>query len=172
SGGAQHGSVRRDVRRARRLVGAADVPGLGSLQLLMRTRFIIIGVAFVVLLSGSPSAQGDRYAPFFGSLKWRSIGPLRGGRSITAAGSTKRPLEYYFGATGGGVWKTTDGGVTWQPTADEYFKTSSPGALAVSESNPDVVYVGMGETELRGNIIQGDGVYKSADAGKSWAKVG
>jgi photosystem II stability/assembly factor-like uncharacterized protein len=138
----------------------------------MRTRFVLVGIGVVVLLSSSPSAQVDRYAPFFGSLKWRSIGPLRGGRSITAAGSAKRPLEYYFGATGGGVWKTTDGGVTWQPTADGFLKTSSPGALAVSESNPDIVYVGMGETELRGNIIQGDGVYKSADAGKSWTKVG
>ena len=90
----------------------------------MRTRFIVIAVAVAALLSGSPSAQVNRYSPFFGSLKWRSIGPLRGGRSIAAAGSAKRPLEYYFGATGGGVWKTTDGGVTWQPTADAFLKTS------------------------------------------------
>jgi photosystem II stability/assembly factor-like uncharacterized protein len=138
----------------------------------MRARLIGIAIACVALVATNPAAQGSSYAPYFGSLKWRSIGPLRGGRSITAAGTAKRPLEYYFGATGGGVWKTTDGGVTWQPVADAFLETSSPGALAVSESNPDIVYVGMGETELRGNIIQGDGLYKSSDAGKTWAKAG
>jgi photosystem II stability/assembly factor-like uncharacterized protein len=83
-----------------------------------------------------------------------------------------RPLEYYFGATGGGLWKTTDGGQTWRPVSDRFFNSSSVGAVAVSESSPDIVYVGMGETELRGNILQGDGVYKSADGGKSFTHVG
>ena len=119
-----------------------------------------------------PSAQTNGWAPYMSSLKWRSVGPARGGRSIAAAGSVKRPLEYYFGATGGGLWKTTDGGLTWQPTSDGFFKTSSVGAIGVSESNPDIVYVGMGETELRGNIILGDGVYKSTDAGKTWSHTG
>src|SRR5262245_43528551 len=105
-------------------------------------------------------------------LSWRSIGPARGGRSQAVAGSSSRPLEYYFGATGGGLWKTTDGGVTWRAVSDKFFKSSSVGAVAVSESNPDVVYVGMGETELRGNIIQGDGVYKSTDGGKTFTHVG
>ena len=91
-------------------------------------------------------------------------GPARGGRSQAVAGSASRPLEYYFGATGGGLWKTTDGGLTWRAVSDRFFKSSSVGAVAVSESNPDVVYVGMGETELRGNVLQGDGVYKSVDA--------
>jgi photosystem II stability/assembly factor-like uncharacterized protein len=109
---------------------------------------------------------------FFSGLRWRSIGPARGGRSTAVAGSTARPLEYYFGATGGGVWKTTDGGETWNPVADSALKTSSVGAIAVAPSNPDVVYVGMGETQLRGNIIQGDGVYKSADGGKTWTHAG
>ena len=127
--------------------------------------------------NSQPSAQappaGGVYADaMFSSLRWRSIGPNRGGRSIAAAGSAARPLEYYFGATGGGLWKTSDGGTTWRPVSDKFFKTSSVGAVAVSESNPDVVYVGMGETELRGNIIQGDGVYKSTDGGKTWAHVG
>ena len=108
----------------------------------------------------------------FSGLHWRSIGPNRGGRSQAVAGSDSRPFEYYFGATGGGVWKTTDGGQTWRPVSDKFFKTSSVGAVAVAPSNPDVVYVGMGETELRGNIIQGDGVYKSTDAGKTWTHVG
>ncbi len=105
-------------------------------------------------------------------LRWRSIGPARGGRSQAVAGSASRPLEYYFGATGGGLWKTADGGVTWRPVSDKFFTSSSVGAVAVSESNPDVVYVGMGETELRGNILQGDGVYKSVDAGKTFTHIG
>ena len=106
------------------------------------------------------------------ALRWRNVGPLRGGRSLAVAGSAARPLEYFFGAVGGGVWKTNDGGTTWNPVSDGFLKTSSVGALAVSESNPDVVYAGMGETELRGNIIQGDGVYKSIDAGKTWRNIG
>ena len=109
---------------------------------------------------------------FLGGLRWRSIGPSRGGRSTGAAGSDARPLEYYFGATGGGLWKTTDGGTTWTPVADKTLKTSSVGAVAIAPSNPDVVYIGMGESQLRGNIIQGDGVYKTTDAGKTWTHMG
>src|SRR6266571_1473023 len=108
----------------------------------------------------------------FASLQWRSIGPPRGGRSITAAGSPSRPNEYYFGAVGGGLWKTTDAGLTWRPVTDGQLHSSSVGAVAVSESNPDVVYIGMGEACLRGNIMQGDGVYKSIDTGKTWAHMG
>jgi photosystem II stability/assembly factor-like uncharacterized protein len=111
-------------------------------------------------------------AALFSGLRWRSIGPARGGRSIAVGGSNARPLEYYFGATGGGVWKTVDGGVTWRPVSDKFLRTSSVGAVAVAESNPDVVYVGMGEVELRGNIIQGDGIYKTVDGGKTWTHAG
>src|SRR5580704_14271049 len=118
-------------------------------------------------------AAAEHYDPLvFGALQWRSIGPARGGRSITSAGSAARYNEYYFGATGGGLWKTTDGGSTWKPVTDGQIKSSSVGAVAVSESNPDVVYLGMGETELRGNIMQGDGVYKTTDAGRTWKNVG
>ncbi len=128
---------------------------------------------FLALLLLTAVASAEHYDPsVFGALQWRSIGPLRGGRSITSAGSSSRPNEYYFGATGGGVWKTTDGGATWHPVTDGQIKSSSVGAMAVAESNPDVVYIGMGETELRGNIMQGDGVYKSTDAGKTWHNVG
>src|SRR5689334_21272814 len=81
----------------------------------------------------------------FSSLQWRSIGPLRGGRSIAAAGSSSRPSEYYFGAVGGGLWKTVDGGLTWKPVTDGQILSSSVGAVAVAESNPDIVYIGMGE---------------------------
>jgi photosystem II stability/assembly factor-like uncharacterized protein len=111
-------------------------------------------------------------ASLLSGLRWRSVGPPRGGRSQAIAGSSSRPLEYYFGATGGGLWKTTDGGVTWRPVSDRFFKTSSVGAIAIAESNPDIVYVGMGETQLRGNVIQGDGVYKTTDGGKTWTHVG
>jgi hypothetical protein len=107
-----------------------------------------------------------------GALKWRSIGPNRGGRSLTAAGTARRPYEYYFGATGGGLWKTTDGCNTWRPVTDGQIRSSSVGAVAVSEANPDVVSIGMGETQLRSNVIQGDGVYKSVDAGKTWKHLG
>jgi len=128
--------------------------------------------AFLLVLFGSILCAETYDAAVFGALKWRNIGPNRGGRSLAAAGSPSRPLEYYFGAVGGGVWKTTDAGQTWKPVTDGQIKSSSVGSLAVSESNPDIVYVGMGETELRGNIMQGDGVYKSTDAGKTWKNVG
>jgi photosystem II stability/assembly factor-like uncharacterized protein len=108
----------------------------------------------------------------FGDLRWRNIGPNRGGRSIAVTGSASRPFEYYFGAAGGGLWKTRDDGTTWAPVTDGQIRSSSVGAVAVAESDPDVVYIGMGETELRGNIMQGDGVYRSADAGQSWSPVG
>jgi photosystem II stability/assembly factor-like uncharacterized protein len=108
----------------------------------------------------------------FGALKWRNLGPARGGRSIAVAGSSARPNEYYFGATGGGLWKTTNGGTTWSAVTDGQLTSSSVGAVSVAPSNPDVVYIGMGESELRGNIAQGDGVYKSTDAGKTWTHAG
>ena len=112
--------------------------------------------------------EGD---PLFRGMKYRSIGPFRGGRSLTAAGIPGDPTTYYFGATGGGVWKSTDGANTWSPIFD---KDGAPsiGSIAVAVSDPNVVYVGTGEACIRGNISQGDGVWKSVDAGKSWKSVG
>ncbi|MFC1500660.1 WD40/YVTN/BNR-like repeat-containing protein, partial [Candidatus Zixiibacteriota bacterium] len=108
----------------------------------------------------------------YSMLSWRSIGPFRGGRSTAVAGAPSRTDEYWFGATGGGVWKTTDGGESWACVSDGFFETSSVGAVAVSLSDPDVVYVGMGETQIRGNTAHGDGVYKSVDSGESWTHMG
>jgi photosystem II stability/assembly factor-like uncharacterized protein len=107
----------------------------------------------------------------FGALAWREIGPYRGGRSVAVAGSEARPGEYYMGTTGGGVFKTTDGGASWAPATDKYFG-GTIGAIAVSESNPDIVYVGAGEPDMRGDVSYGDGMFKSTDAGKTWTSVG
>ncbi|MBK5278677.1 MAG: glycosyl hydrolase [Bacteroidia bacterium] len=110
---------------------------------------------------------------FYKPVKWRSIGPFRGGRSNTASGVVGDISTYYMGTTGGGVWKTEDMGVTWSNISDGAFKTGSVGAVSVSESDPNVVYVGMGEHAVRGVMTHhGDGVYKSTDAGKTWKKIG
>src|SRR5881628_2303618 len=106
-------------------------------------------------------------------LEWRNIGPHRGGRVVAVAGVPSQPYVYYFGGTGGGVWKTTDGGMRWLNVSDGFFKTGSVGAVAIAESDPNVVYVGMGEHAVRGVMTHpGDGVYKSTDAAKTWKKMG
>jgi photosystem II stability/assembly factor-like uncharacterized protein len=106
-------------------------------------------------------------------LKWRNIGPFRGGRSVTSTGVIGKPHTYYMGSTGGGVFKTTDDGITWKNISDGFFKTGSVGAIAVAESDPNIVVVGMGEHAARGVMTSmGDGVYKSMDAGKTWSHLG
>ena len=110
---------------------------------------------------------------YFKRVKWRSIGPFRGGRSVTATGVPGNINSYYMGTTGGGLWKTEDMGITWNNISDGFFKTGSVGAVSVAESDANVVYVGMGEHAVRGVMTSsGDGVYKSTDAGKSWKKKG
>ena len=124
-------------------------------------------------LAAQSSAAADTFEQaILSSFKWRSIGPDRGGRSIAVSGVKGRPREAYFGAVGGGLWKTTDGGMKWAPVTDGLITSASVGAVAVSESRPDVVFIGTGESCIRGNIMPGDGVYKSADAGKTWTRVG
>jgi photosystem II stability/assembly factor-like uncharacterized protein len=105
-------------------------------------------------------------------LRWRPIGPYRGGRVAAVAGVSSDINTYYFGATGGGVWKTTDAGDNWQSITDGQVGTGSVGAIAVSESDPNVIYLGMGERTVRGNVSHGDGIYKSTDAGSTWKNVG
>jgi photosystem II stability/assembly factor-like uncharacterized protein len=107
----------------------------------------------------------------FKGMKYRLIGPFRGGRSLTAAGIPGDPTTYYFGATGGGVWKSTDGAMTWSPIFDKEG-SGAIGSLAVANSEHNTIYVGTGEACIRGNIAQGDGVYKSLDGGKTWKNVG
>ena len=106
-------------------------------------------------------------------MKWRSIGPFRGGRANAGTGVVGDPKTYYMGTTGGGVWKTEDMGITWRNVSDGYFKTGTIGAIAVAESDPNVVYVGTGEHAVRGVMTHdGDGMYRSTDAGKTWKKIG
>ncbi|WP_080241289.1 WD40/YVTN/BNR-like repeat-containing protein [Spirosoma rigui] len=111
--------------------------------------------------------------PYFKPVKWRNIGPFRGGRSVAGSGVSSDPQLYYMGTVGGGIWKTEDAGMTWNNVSDGQLKTSSVGAIGVCESDPAVVYVGMGEHAPRGVMTSyGDGVYKSTDAGKTWQHLG
>ncbi len=144
----------------------------------MKKNLLLITILFCALLQAqkgqSLSEKMDKAIPssFYEGLEWRNIGPNRGGRSLGSAGSPSRPNEYYFGATGGGLWKTVDGGTEWKPVADGQVTSSSVGAVAVAETNPDIVYIGMGEVQLRGSITQGDGVYKTEDGGETWKHLG
>ncbi|HEX5876316.1 MAG TPA: hypothetical protein VFY60_16825 [Pyrinomonadaceae bacterium] len=126
-----------------------------------------------IIAQAPQTAASNDYNTIFKPLKWRSIGPFRGGRSVASVGVVGDPKTYYMGTTGGGLWKTEDMGVSWRNISDGYFKTGSIGAIAVAESDPNVVYVGMGEHAVRGVMTHhGDGVYKSTDAGKTWKKIG
>jgi photosystem II stability/assembly factor-like uncharacterized protein len=137
----------------------------------------ILCLVFALAFSATP-IHAQRPAPpkefeLLKPLQYRSIGPYRGGRSAAVAGVASQPFVYYYGATGGGVWKTTDGGINWESVSDgSVFGTGSVGAIAVADSDPNVVYAGMGESPIRGNVSHGDGVYKSTDAGKTWRHIG
>ncbi|MBC7896493.1 MAG: glycosyl hydrolase, partial [Cytophagaceae bacterium] len=120
------------------------------------------------------AAPNELFSPdtsFFNALRWREIGPARGGRAPAVGGSVQRPYEYWMGTAGSGVYKTTDGGINWTPMADQFFG-GSIGALTVDHQNPDVVWVGGGETDIRGNVAGGDGLWKTTDGGRTWKMLG
>src|SRR5919202_3864549 len=106
------------------------------------------------------------------SLEWRCIGPHRGGRVIAVAGHPREQGTFYFGGAAGGVWKTTNGGSHWRNVSDGFFTTAAVGALAVADSDPNVIYAGTGEACIRSNVSHGDGVYRSDDGGRSWRNLG
>jgi len=134
-------------------------------------RCAVVVVSCVLSLFGTLAVAASVDPALFGALKWRSIGPYRGGRALAVAGLPGDPDTFYFGAVAGGVWKTTDGGATWAPLTDG-TPISSVGALAVAPSDHNVIYVGSGEAAPRGDMTHGDGVYKSVDGGKTWTQVG
>jgi photosystem II stability/assembly factor-like uncharacterized protein len=132
---------------------------------------LAVGVAAVALSLPALAAADTTANPAASGLQWRGIGPFRGGRAVSVTGVPGQPNTFYMGAAGGGVWRTVDAGQRWTPILDD-AGTGSIGAVAVSPSNPDVIYVGTGEGALRGDMTNGMGVFKSADGGKSWAHVG
>ena len=141
----------------------------------------VIGAALALVLAAVPqvgptsaSAQEEMSGleRAFSDLSYRNVGPSRGGRVTAVAGHRAHPFTFYMGATGGGVWKTTDYGTTWHPISDGYFETGSIGSIRVAPSNPDVVYVGTGSDGIRSNVITGRGLYYSSDAGETWERRG
>jgi photosystem II stability/assembly factor-like uncharacterized protein len=134
-----------------------------SLRLVFRS--LLLSCLCLLAIDASASTS------HFGDLHWRLLGPFRGGRVLTVSGVPGQPRHFYFGAVNGGVWETLDAGRTWQPIFDGQ-PVGSIGALAVAPSDPNVVYVGTGEADMRSDIAQGDGMYRSDDAGKSWIRIG
>lgn len=136
-----------------------------------RVRFAIVGLVFLSLLNGRAAAVDPKDGPpQFKELKYRSIGPSAGGRTCRSAGIPGDPLTYYTATASAGVWKTTDGGILWKPIFDEY-DVSSVGSLAIAPSDCNIIYIGTGEANVRGNVAAGDGIYKSVDGGKNWKHV-
>lgn len=149
-----------------------------SVALTLRSVLIVLALTLFLTpveagaASTGPEAPGLFDPELFESLRFRNIGPFRGGRSTAVTGVADDPLTFYMGTTGGGVWKTVDGGGSWRNLSDEFFGAASIGAVTVAPSDPNVIYVGTGSACPRGNVSPGDGVYRSTDAGKSWTHVG
>jgi photosystem II stability/assembly factor-like uncharacterized protein len=138
---------------------------------LIEPRMLVLVALTIIAGSAIADVDRDSFPKNLRALEWREVGPYRGGRSAAVAGIPSMPQTYYFGATGGGVWKTANGGGSWENVSDGYFG-GSIGAVAVSEWDPNVIYVGGGEKTVRGNVSPGDGMWKSTDAGDTWRKVG
>ncbi len=120
-----------------------------------------------------PAEKPEEPKSPFAGMKYRLVGPFRGGRALAVAGAPGDDNTYYFGSVAGGMWKTTDGGLNWRPLWDKFAEASpSIGSIAVAASDPNTIYAGTGEACIRGNIVMGNGVYKSIDAGKSWHFAG
>ena len=138
-----------------------------------KTAAFLAGLAAVTWLRlvPAPAAQTDDSRMFAAEMRWRPIGPFRGGRTKAITGVATQPNVFYIGAVNGGVWKTTDFGRTWTPIFDDQ-PTGSIGAIAVAPSDPNVVYVGSGEGLARPDLSVGDGIYKSTDAGRTWTHLG
>src|SRR5580693_5842496 len=136
-----------------------------------------VGLALACIMGGaaqvsaSPQSGEQFDARLFEGMRWRSIGPARGGRVLGVTGVRGEPEVYYFGAVGGGVWKTNDAGRTWKPIFDSQ-PIASIGAIAVAVSDSNIIYVGSGEADMRSSISYGNGMYKSTDGGKAWAHIG
>src|SRR5664279_5340547 len=142
-----------------------------------RWLFIFTLLSLVALLGIALFAQGVSPAgqypnSLLAGLRWRDVGPMRGGRTYGVAGHADQPDTFYFGSVGGGVWKTENAGHTWRPISDEGIPIGSIGAIAVAPSNPNIVYVGTGETDIRSQHSYGTGMYKSIDAGQTWTHIG
>ncbi len=138
-----------------------------------RTRPAAIVAALIVMFASVANATDTVNPDLFDGLEWREIGPWRGGRVTAVTGVPGNPQLYYMGATGGGLWKTENAGISWENISDEYFNVGTIGAIGVAESDPNVIYVGTGEAPIRGvTTSHGDGMYKSTDAGMTWTHIG
>ena len=135
---------------------------------------LIVSITTLLSTSFSTSALEETVSSeLFDNMEYRFIGPYRGGRSVAVAGVDGKPQLYYMGTAGGGVWKTTNAGLSWKPISDEHFAVGSIGSIAVAPSDPNVIYVGTGEGPIRGvTTSHGKGIYKSTDAGETWKLVG
>jgi len=155
------------LRSTALLTGGRLLKCVGGIATGLRPRFIAI-----LLLLFAASVVGQSVPPqLIGGLKWRLIGPFRGGRVVAVTGVTGDSRTFYFGAVNGGVWKTTDAGTVWKPIFDEQ-PVGSIGAIAVAPSDPRTIYVGTGESDIRSDLSSGNGVYKSNDGGATWIYAG